>query len=731
MNLDLTFIVIILSAAVLLQLVATGLWIRLINKYDLKWPWLLLVGGSFVLAILAGIILYITYPWMTFQLNDEISALLLFTIGMIAVVNGYWIAPNLIIKNMALEKVQRDRDLYKRIFEGIPNPVVAKDAALKYQAVNPAFARFLGKEQEFVQGETDAAFFPRSQSHQFNQADQKVILSGQPTSSETEVLGAEGRRWLQFDRVPLGKDEEEPQGILVYAKDLTDQKKNEFTRKQAFEDLQSLHEATLNLLTQLEIVQLQNKILKEAYSLTGIPNGCFAIPEAETGLLSIKTGSGALKGATGLQFGLEEDVAGKVWQSSQPLEINDYPNWPGRSPQLRSFKLGAVMGVPIRIGAEVVAVVLLAQNEDNPTFAEGLLSQAQALGKISAKLIQNARAMAATRQFSEEQVKQLKLLRHQARFEHLLAAVASHFINLPPDKISQGVRQALQAIGKLIQVDRSYLYLYPELNFPGDHIITWEVEGAGSFKETLESFQPSRYPWWMGKLTRSETVHVQDPETLPPEASALSEFLQDQGIISFTTVPLIAERAVVGFLGFDSLEAPVEHSPEAINLLEAAGETLINALTRAREAQGQVVQTEALAKRVTLLEQRNREHALITEMGELLAASRTADESYPIVARYTQRLIPVGSGTLYTLDNPEDPAQASASWGEKPSDVAELALNECWALRRGRAHLVTDQESGPNCHHLSTPNPESYLCVPLIAQGEAGGCSTSVSPLRI
>jgi diguanylate cyclase (GGDEF)-like protein len=35
--------------------------------------------------------------------------------------------------------------------------------------------------------------------------------------------------------------------------------------------------------------------------------------------------------------------------------------------------------------------------------------------------------------------------------------------------------------------------------------------------------------------------------------------------------------------------------------------------------------------------------------------------------------------------------------------------------------LVTDQESGPNCHHLATPNPESYLCVPLIAQGEAGG----------
>ena len=113
----------------------------------------------------------------------------------------------------------------------------------------------------------------------------------------------------------------------------------------------------------------------------------------------------------------------------------------------------------------------------------------------------------------------------------------------------------------------------------------------------------------------------------------------------------------------------------------------------------------------------------MTEMGDLLQVCRTADEAYPIIIRYIQRLIPSGSGALYMIHDPKDPAEKVASWGVNqpgPSEH-ELNLNECWALRRGRIYTVQDPATEPICSHIKDPIHAGYMCVPLIAQGVAVG----------
>lgn len=135
---------------------------------------------------------------------------------------------------------------------------------------------------------------------------------------------------------------------------------------------------------------------------------------------------------------------------------------------------------------------------------------------------------------------------------------------------------------------------------------------------------------------------------------------------------------------------------------------------------------EARAKdrdRIENLGQRNRESTLTAEMSDLLQACRTAYEAYPIIARYVRQLIPDLSGALYLLSNKEDPAGKVASWGKNALTILddEITVKDCWALHRGRLHLVTDPAVGPLYTHLTEPMPDNYLCVPLIAQGEAVG----------
>jgi diguanylate cyclase (GGDEF)-like protein len=49
-------------------------------------------------------------------------------------------------------------------------------------------------------------------------------------------------------------------------------------------------------------------------------------------------------------------------------------------------------------------------------------------------------------------------------------------------------------------------------------------------------------------------------------------------------------------------------------------------------------------------------------------------------------------------------------------------VDDCWALRRGRPHLVEQGRQGLVCKHLREPaDASAYICVPMMAQGELLG----------
>lgn len=131
---------------------------------------------------------------------------------------------------------------------------------------------------------------------------------------------------------------------------------------------------------------------------------------------------------------------------------------------------------------------------------------------------------------------------------------------------------------------------------------------------------------------------------------------------------------------------------------------------------------ETLAVQVQeLVEARTLESTLLNEMGELLQAALSAEEAYPIIARYGHRLFPDMSGALLILLPSKNHLESAAAWGTEAGSLESLIIapEDCWALRRGKVHQVGPGSDNLRCTHVD--NEAAYICLPLIAQGDALG----------
>jgi diguanylate cyclase (GGDEF)-like protein len=62
-----------------------------------------------------------------------------------------------------------------------------------------------------------------------------------------------------------------------------------------------------------------------------------------------------------------------------------------------------------------------------------------------------------------------------------------------------------------------------------------------------------------------------------------------------------------------------------------------------------------------------------------------------------------------------------AHWGEDAVLESVFPLEDCWAMRRGQPHEVTDPKANVICRHFVRPPTTGYLCLPLVVQGETLG----------
>ncbi len=79
------------------------------------------------------------------------------------------------------------------------------------------------------------------------------------------------------------------------------------------------------------------------------------------------------------------------------------------------------------------------------------------------------------------------------------------------------------------------------------------------------------------------------------------------------------------------------------------------------------------------------------------------------------------SGCLAILHSSDRSLKPVGSWGTEASMETAFSIEDCWALRRGQVHHVTDPQVDSLCRHFGHPSYTRCLCVPLTVEGQTLG----------
>ncbi|HEV7967238.1 MAG TPA: diguanylate cyclase [Candidatus Acidoferrales bacterium] len=120
-------------------------------------------------------------------------------------------------------------------------------------------------------------------------------------------------------------------------------------------------------------------------------------------------------------------------------------------------------------------------------------------------------------------------------------------------------------------------------------------------------------------------------------------------------------------------------------------------------------------------EQRTREAVRLTELMDVLQSCHTVEEAYKITGDTLPDVLPAQSGALCITSPSRNLVEAVATWGHESATEKTFAPENCWALRRGRIHMVDDPDSPLRCPHVHPSTRTGHICIPLAAQGETLG----------
>ncbi|MBI5197390.1 MAG: EAL domain-containing protein [Nitrospirae bacterium] len=171
---------------------------------------------------------------------------------------------------------------------------------------------------------------------------------------------------------------------------------------------------------------------------------------------------------------------------------------------------------------------------------------------------------------------------HRVEMEKLISVISTNFINLDPHELDRGIQDALEAIGKFCEVDRSYVFLFSEDGTKVSNAHEWCAVGIEPLALRLQDLPVDGAPWFIKKIKNREVVHIPSVQNLPVEASTERSVWQSIGIQSLIAVPMVYSGSFMGWLGFESWKVEKSWSDEDIRLLKMVGEIFVYALERKR-----------------------------------------------------------------------------------------------------------------------------------------------------
>ena len=363
-------------------------------------------------------------------------------------------------------------------------------------------------------------------------------------------------------------------------------------RMRVQEQLEALRQVGLELTTELNLDALLHSIVLRAVELVnGDAGGLYLYrPERDVLEWAMKVDPHTAPMGTVLQRA--EGLSGRIWDSGEPLIVDDYRRWEGRAAVYDDYPFKAVVGVPVRWGEEFLGVLnVLAETPGafSPADAEML----SLFATQAAIAIRNARSFEAERQ-----------QRELAKALEQAAAVLTATLDF-----EQVLDHILEQVARVIPGDAANIMLIEEGKARIARWRGYERFGAQEFVSTVV------FP--IAEVANLRQMIETRKAMIIPDTTACPQWIHipvQEWLRSYAAVPILVRGEVIGFLNVDSatpgfftqdhlrpLRAFADHAAAAIEnaklyseLRDYAGQLEARVAERTAELQKRMAEAERL-----------------------------------------------------------------------------------------------------------------------------------------
>ncbi len=155
--------------------------------------------------------------------------------------------------------------------------------------------------------------------------------------------------------------------------------------------LRALDETALALLDRRDSTSLLETILTRACALLGTPHGYVYLAEPGGRELVLRHGTGLFAPGIGHRQSIDQGLGGEVFLTGRPVVVDDYEAYVRRAGIVPKQMLGAVVGVPLSSGDEVVGVIGLASASAERLFRGREVDALTRFAQLASIALDNAR----------------------------------------------------------------------------------------------------------------------------------------------------------------------------------------------------------------------------------------------------------------------------------------------------------------------------------------------------
>jgi PAS domain S-box-containing protein len=204
-------------------------------------------------------------------------------------------------------------------------------------------------------------------------------------------------------------------------KEIQDLRKVQQSLRRKNEHLTALHETSLGLIDRLDKEELLEAILNRAAKLSGTENGYIYLLEPKDSEMQMRVGMGFFKGQLGRRVKTGEGVGGKVWETKQPILVDDYRFWKDRIDDKTLDDLHSVVGIPLKDKKRFHGVIGLASVDPAKKFQDEDISFLGRFAELALVALDKAKLYSAVRkELAEKKLTEETLRGSEERYRLLL-----------------------------------------------------------------------------------------------------------------------------------------------------------------------------------------------------------------------------------------------------------------------------------------------------------------------